>query len=78
MPQTYPRYGARDFERRWQARLNTPPRHTMNNSSQLHAELTFASRHQTGTVGNSGAWRGFPWKSRAFNGRSQPEQANAL
>ena len=40
MPQTYPRYGARDFERRWQARLNTPPRHTMNCSSQLHAEVT--------------------------------------
>ena len=40
MPQTYPRYGARDFERRWQARLNRPPRHTTNKSSQLHAEVT--------------------------------------
>ena len=29
MSQTYPRYGARDFERRWQTRLNTPPRQTV-------------------------------------------------
>ena len=40
MSQTHPRYSARDFERRWQTRLNTPPRHTTNNSSQLHAEVT--------------------------------------
>ena len=37
MSQTYPRYGARDFERRWQTRLNTPPRQT--NASQLHVEV---------------------------------------
>jgi hypothetical protein len=40
MSQTYPRYGARDFERRWQTRLNTPPRQTTNNASQLHVEVT--------------------------------------
>src|ERR1700720_4658667 len=40
MPQTYPHYGARDFERRWQTRLNTPPRQTTNNASQLHVEVT--------------------------------------
>ena len=40
MSQTYPRYGARDFERRWQIRLNTPPRQTTNNASQLHVEVT--------------------------------------
>ena len=40
MPQTYPRYGTRDFERRWQARLNTQPRHTTDNSYLLHAEVT--------------------------------------
>ena len=40
MSQTYPRYGARDFERRWQIRLNTPPRQTTNNPSQLHVEVT--------------------------------------
>jgi hypothetical protein len=38
--QTHPRYNARDFERRWQTRLNTPPRRTTNNSSQLHVEVT--------------------------------------
>jgi hypothetical protein len=64
MSQTYPRYGARDFERRWQTRLNTPPRQTTNNASQLHVESdAFASRHQTGSVGNSGPWLAFPWKS---------------
>ena len=40
MSQTYPRYGARDFERRWQTRLNTPPRQMTNNASQLHVEVT--------------------------------------
>jgi hypothetical protein len=40
MSQTYPRYGARDLERRWQTRLNTPPRQTTNNASQLHVEVT--------------------------------------
>jgi hypothetical protein len=38
MSQTYPRYGARDFERRWQTRLNTLPRRTTNDASQLHVE----------------------------------------
>src|SRR5260370_40380065 len=40
LSQTHPRYYARDFERRWQTRLNTPPRRTTNNSSQLHVEVT--------------------------------------
>ena len=40
LSQTHPRYDARDFERRWQTRLNTPPRRTTNNSSQLHGEVT--------------------------------------
>jgi hypothetical protein len=40
MPLTYPRYDARDFERRWQTRLNTPPRRTTNSASELHVEVT--------------------------------------
>jgi hypothetical protein len=40
MSQTYPRYGAGDFERRWQTRLNTLPRRTTNDASQLHVEVT--------------------------------------
>ena len=40
MSQTYPRYGAGDFERRWQTRLNTLPRQTTNDASQLHVEVT--------------------------------------
>jgi hypothetical protein len=40
MSLTYPRYGARDFEWRWQARLNTPPRRTTNSASELHVEVT--------------------------------------
>ena len=40
MPLTYPRYDARDFERRWQTRLNTPPRRTTNGASGLHVEVT--------------------------------------
>jgi hypothetical protein len=40
LPQTYRRNNARDFERRWQTRLNAPPKSTTNNSSQLHVEVT--------------------------------------
>jgi len=40
MSQTYARYGARDFERRWQTRLNTPRRRTTNNTFPLHVEVT--------------------------------------
>ena len=40
MSLTYPRYDARDFERRWQARLKTPPRRTTNSASELHVEVT--------------------------------------
>ena len=40
LSQTHPRYYARDFERRWQTRLNTPPWRTTNNPSQLHVEVT--------------------------------------
>jgi len=81
MSQTYPRYGARDFERRWQTRLNTPPRQTTNNASQLHVEVThrFPAPNRYGW--NSGPWLAFPWKSRAFNslpGKKPARQANAL
>jgi hypothetical protein len=40
LSQTYPRYYARDFERRWQKRLSTPPRRTTDDSSPLHVEVT--------------------------------------
>jgi hypothetical protein len=40
MSLTYPRYDARDFERRWQTRLNRPPRRTTNSASELHVEVT--------------------------------------
>ena len=36
----HPRYYGRDFERRWQKRLGTPPRRTPNESSLLHVEVT--------------------------------------
>jgi len=41
---TLPRYHARDFERRWQTRLDTPPRRTTNSAAALqvglHVEVT--------------------------------------
>ena len=40
MSQTYPRYYAHDFERRWQKRLLTPPRRTTDDSSSLHVDVT--------------------------------------
>ena len=40
LSQTYPRYYAHDFERRWQKRLSTPPRRTTENSSSLHVDVT--------------------------------------
>ena len=40
LSQTYPRYYAHDFERRWQKRLSTPPRRTTDDSSPLHVEVT--------------------------------------
>ena len=40
MPQSYSRYYARDFERRWQKRLNTLPRWPPSNPCQLHVEVT--------------------------------------
>ncbi len=39
MSLTYRRYDARDFERRWQTRRNTP-RRTTNGASELHVEVT--------------------------------------
>ena len=36
--QTYPRYSARDFERRWQTRLRAPPQRA---TSQLHVAVTY-------------------------------------
>jgi hypothetical protein len=38
--QTYPRYSAHDFERRWQKRLSRPPRRTTDDSSSLHVDVT--------------------------------------
>ena len=81
MSQTYPRYGARDFERRWQTRLNTPPRQTTNNASQLHVEVThrFPAPNRYGWELRPVA--GLSWKSRAFNslpGKKPARQANAL
>jgi hypothetical protein len=38
--QSYPRYTAGDFERRWQTRLNAPRWRTTNDSPQLHVEVT--------------------------------------
>src|SRR4249920_1215110 len=40
LSQTYPRYSAHDFERRWQKRLSTPPRRTTDDSSSLHVDVT--------------------------------------
>ena len=40
LSQTYPRYYAHDFERRWQKRLSTPPRRTTDDSSPLNVEVT--------------------------------------
>src|ERR1700719_1347912 len=40
LSQTYPRYYAHDFERRWQKRLSTPPRRTTDDSSSLHVDVT--------------------------------------
>ena len=40
LSQTYPRYYAHDFERRWQKRLSTPPRRATDDSSPLHVEVT--------------------------------------
>ena len=81
MSQTYPRYGAPDFERRWQTRLNTPPRRTTNNASPLNVEVTHRFPAQ-----NRYSWElrpvtGLPSKSRAFNslpGKEPVRQANLL
>ena len=40
MSQTYPRYGARDFERRWQKRLSTPPQRAIDDFFPLHVKVT--------------------------------------
>jgi hypothetical protein len=69
MSLTCPRYDARDFERRWQTRLNTPPRRTTNSAFELHVEVT----HRFPPPNRYG-WelrppRVFPRKSRAFNSR---------
>jgi hypothetical protein len=40
LSQSYSRYRARDFERSWQKRLNTPARWMAKNASQLHVEVT--------------------------------------
>jgi hypothetical protein len=65
MPLTYPRYDARDFERRWQTRLNTPPQRTTNSASGLHVEVThrFAAPNRYG------------WEIRPAAGLSVEESA---
>ena len=40
MSQTYSRYSAHYFERRWQKRLSTPPRRAIEDSSPLHVKVT--------------------------------------
>ena len=40
MSQTYSRYSAHDFERRWQKRLSTPPRRVIDDLSPLHVKVT--------------------------------------
>jgi hypothetical protein len=40
MSQTYSRYSAHDFERRWQKRLSTPPRRAIDDFSPLHVKVT--------------------------------------
>jgi hypothetical protein len=39
MSQTYSRYSAHDFERRWQKRLSTPPQRVIG-LSPLHVKVT--------------------------------------
>jgi hypothetical protein len=80
MPLTYPRYDARDFERRWQTRLNTPPRRATNSASGLHVEVThrFPAPNRYGWELRPAAG---PWKSRAFNsvpGKKPVRPANWL
>jgi hypothetical protein len=40
MSQTYSRYSAHDFERRWQKRLSAPPRRVIDDLSPLHVKVT--------------------------------------
>ena len=40
MSQAYSRYSAHDFERRWQERLSTLPRHAIDDFSPLHVKVT--------------------------------------
>jgi hypothetical protein len=40
MSETQARYRTRDFERRWQTRLNTPLRRPADDASRLHVEVT--------------------------------------
>jgi hypothetical protein len=80
MSQAYPRYGARDFERRWQTRLNTPPRRTTTKASKLHVEVThrFPAPNRYSWELRPVTW---PWKSRAFNslpGKKPVKRATSL
>jgi hypothetical protein len=40
MSQTYSRYSAHDFERRWQKRLSTQPQRAIDDFSPLHVKVT--------------------------------------
>jgi hypothetical protein len=44
MSQTYSRYSAHDFERRWQRRLGTPPQRAIDDFSPLHVKVTHRFR----------------------------------
>ena len=82
MSLTYPRYDARDFERRWQTRLNTPPRRTTNGVSELHVEVThrFPSPNRYGWELRPAAGLSAE-ESRAFNsrhGKKPVRPANSL
>ena len=44
MSQTYSRYSAHDFERRWQKRLGTPPQRAIDDFSPLHVKVTHRFR----------------------------------
>ena len=63
MSHAYSRYSAHDFERRWQKRLNTPPRRAIDDFSPLHVKVTH--RHQ--------APNRYSWELRPATGLSVEE-----
>jgi hypothetical protein len=63
MSQTYSRYSAQDFERRWQKRLTRPPQRAIDDFSPLHVKVTH--RHQ--------APNRYGWELRPATGLSVEE-----